>query len=159
MEQSQPHAPAVEGAVIPVEGSSSVIKVHCFPSAFASHFLTQVIMCVCVGFILLCVLSSLLSGWRRFHFDSPPMSTSSTVEMNLAVVVVARGRLTVSGLVSIQEIMESVSSYKPHSPLAVSLSRSAGIHHLSPSFTNGMKCSCFVILGQSSRSHLCSSYC
>lgn len=49
------------------------------------------------------------------------------------------GRLAASGLVSIQEIMKSLSSYKPHSPLAVSLSRLGGIHHLSPSFTNGMK--------------------
>lgn len=58
------------------------------------------------------------------------------------------GRLAASRLVSIQEIMKSVSSYKPQSPLAVSLSRLAGIHHLSPSYKNSIKCWCFVIFGQ-----------
>lgn len=42
------------------------------------------------------------------------------------------GRLAESRLVSIQEIMKSVSSHKPRLPLAVALSRLAGMHHLSP---------------------------
>lgn len=41
------------------------------------------------------------------------------------------GRLAVSGLVSIEGIMKSLSSYKLHCPLAVSLSRLASIHYLS----------------------------
>lgn len=96
-------------------------------------------------------ISRLLYGCAQIWFMLRPLLSSAfeaQQKQGSIFLLLLWGRLAASRLVSIQEIMKSVSSYKPQSPLAVSLSRLAGIHHLSPSYKNSMKCSRFVIFGQ-----------